>query len=199
MNNLNNTSHRSEKEMLKSLNGETFLTNYIMSEELGLTTYNYEYCDIKAHVIEEYPIPIYLGQNRVGGNHVKTYYIDMVYIISPGNSAVFREECFSLGIEIKTSVKDMYRNPLQINNYFGKTDYMFLCVPSHMIEEAMDYVESESRLGLFNLDTGEILKFPVRQEVNIEWKEKLLYRALFADPSLPMMQFKPVDQNACDR
>jgi len=82
----------------------------------------------------------------------------------------------------------MYRNPLQINNYFGKTDYMFLCVPSHMIEEAMDYVESESRLGLFNLDTGEILKFPVCQD-----------RALFADPSLPMMQFKPVDQNACDR
>lgn len=195
MNNLNNSSHRTEKEMLKSINGETFLTNFIKSEELRLTTYNYEYCDIRAHIIEEYPIPISVGKNKLGGNNVKTRHIDFVYILCPGNYAIFRKECFSIGVEIKTSIRDMYRNPLQINNYFGKTDYMFLCVPSHMLEEAMNYVDSEDRLGLFDIETGEILKFPVKQDVGSEWKEKLLYRALFAEPILPMMQFKPRETN----
>lgn len=65
MNNLKNGSHRIEKDMLKSIVGETFLTNIIKSEELGLTSYNYEYCDVKAHVIEEYPIPISVGKNKV--------------------------------------------------------------------------------------------------------------------------------------
>lgn len=96
-------------------------------------------------------------------------------------------------MEIKTSLRNLYKNPLQINNYLGKTDFMFLCVPSHRIDEARDYVKLESRVRLFNVEAGEILKFPVKQVVDGEWKEKPLYRALFAEQVLPMMQFKPVE------
>lgn len=91
MNNLKNGSHRIEKDMLKSIVGETILTNFIKSEELGLTSYNYEYCDVKAHVIEEYPIPISVGKNKVVDNNVKTRYLDLVYILCPGDSAIFRK------------------------------------------------------------------------------------------------------------
>ena len=48
--------------------------------------------------------------------------IDFVYIVSPGNEAIFRGECFSVAVEIKTSISDLYKDPLQILRYFGKTD-----------------------------------------------------------------------------
>lgn len=41
-------------------------------------------------------------------------------------------------------------------------------------------------------ETGQIVRFPGKQEVAAEWKDRLLYRALFANPMLPLMRFKPV-------
>lgn len=67
--------------------------------------------------------------------------------MNPGNASIFREECYSIGVEIKVSLEDLYRNPLQINSYFGKTDYIFLCVPQKMINDAMQYAGVEDRLG----------------------------------------------------
>lgn len=192
MNNVSVKAHREEKERLKSSLGKSFLTNFIKSEEVGLSYYNYELTDIKALPIEEYPIPISIGKNRIGGNNVQTRFIDFVYILKPGDAAIFRQECCTIGVEIKSSVSDLFRDPLQINRYLGKTDYMFLCVPNDMLNVAIEYVQSEERLGLFNLETGEIVVFPIRQEMDPTWKEKLLLRALFAEPALPMMQFKPV-------
>lgn len=63
--------------------------------------------------------------------------IDFVYIVSPGNAAIFRGECFSVAVEIKTSISDLYKYPLQILRYFGKTDYLFLCVPKAMKEDTL--------------------------------------------------------------
>ena len=117
--------------------------------------------------------------------------IDFVYIVSPGNEAIFRGECFSVAVEIKTSISDLYKDPLQILRYFGKTDYLFLCVPKAMKEEALEYVKWDDRIGVSILETGEILRFPEKQELTAEWKDTLLLRALFARPMLPMMNFKP--------
>ena len=191
MNNVSVKAHREEKDQLRAEVGKKFITNFLEAENLGLSHYNYEYTDIKVQPLEEYPIPISIGKNRIGGNNVRTSFMDVVYILNPGNASIFRNECFTIGVEIKISVRDLYRNPLQINSYFGKTDYMFLCVPQIMINEALQYAYNEDRLGIFSLDTGEIHKFPIKQQMDAGWSEKLLLRALFADSVLSMMRFKP--------
>ena len=192
MNNLKCKMHRTEKEMLKSAEGEVFLTNFLNSKNLNLSSYHYELDDeIRAHVMEEYPIPKSKGLTRVGTSNIKTNYIDLVYIVSPGNSAIFRGECFSIALEIKTSVSDLYKDPLQILKYFGKTDFLFLCVPKAMTDEALDFIKWDDRIGVSVLETGEILRFPEKQEIAAEWTEKVLLRALFAEPMLPIMRFKP--------
>lgn len=184
--------HRAEKEMLKTNEGKKFLTNFLASEKLNLSSYNYKYDDIVSHVIEEYPIPKNIGLTKTGSQNIRTRYIDFIYIVSPGNSAVHRNECYSVGVEIKTSVSNLYNDPLQILRYFGKTDYLFLCVPEAMKDEALRFVEWEDRIGVFILETGQIVRFPDKQEIAAEWKDRLLYRALFANPMLPLMRFKPV-------
>lgn len=192
MNNLNCKMHRAEKEMLKSVEGESFLTNFLNSKNLDLSSYRYEsYDEVRAHVMEEYPIPKNKGVTCTGSANIKTHYIDFVYIVSPGNPAIFRGECFSIAVEIKTSVSDLYKEPLQVLKYFGKTDYLFLSVPKAMKNEALEFVKWDDRIGVFVLETGEILRFPEKQELTAEWKETVLLRALFAQPMLPMMRFKP--------
>ena len=192
MNNLKCSAHRAEKEMLKSLEGELFLTNFLNSKNLQISSYRYDLDDeVRAHVIEEYPIPKNKGITCTGCTNIKTRFIDFVYIISPGNAAIFRGECFSVAVEIKTSISDLYKDPLQILRYFGKTDYLFLCVPKAMKEEALEYVKWDDRIGVSILENGEILRFPEKQELTAEWKDTLLLRALFAQPMLPMMNFKP--------
>lgn len=184
--------HRAEKEMLKSVEGESFLTNFLNSKNLDLSSYRYEsYDEVRAHVMEEYPIPKNKGVTCTGSANIKTHYIDFVYIVSPGNPAIFRGECFSIAVEIKTSVSDLYKEPLQVLKYFGKTDYLFLSVPKAMKNEALEFVKWDDRIGVFVLETGEILRFPEKQELTAEWKETVLLRALFAQPMLPMMRFKP--------
>ena len=197
MNNLKCSAHRAEKEMLKSLEGELFLTNLLNSKNLKLSSYRYDLDDeVRAHVMEEYPIPKNKGLTRKGNANIKTHFIDFVYIVSPGNAAIFRGECFSIAVEIKTSVSDLYKDSLQILRYFGKTDYLFLCVPKAMKEEALEYVKWDDRIGVSILETGEILRFPEKQELTAECKETLLLRALFAQPMLPMMKFKPKMQSS---
>lgn len=60
-----------------------------------------------------------------------------------------------------------------------------------MKEEALEYVKWDDRIGVSILETGEILRFPEKQELTAECKDTLLLRALFARPMLPMMNFKP--------
>jgi hypothetical protein len=61
-----------------------------------------------------------------------------------------------------------------------------------MKDVALRFVEWEDRIGVFILETGQIVRFPDKQEIAAEWKDRLLYRALFANPMLPLMRFKPV-------
>ena len=163
MNNLNCSVHRAEKEMLKTNVGEKFLTNFLASEQLNLSSYNYKYDDIVSHVIEEYPIPKNIGVTKTGSQNIKTHYIDFVYIVSPGSAAIHRNECYSVGVEIKISVSNLYKDPLQLLRYFGKTDYLFLCVPKAMKNEALKFVQWDERIGVFILETGKIVRFPAKQ------------------------------------
>ena len=120
MNNLKCSAHRAEKEMLKSLEGELFLTNFLNSKNLQISSYRYDLDDeVRAHVIEEYPIPKNKWITCTGSTNIKTRFIDFVYIISPGISLVWTDRRKKIR-DFSATIYGCYLPPVMKPDIFGR-------------------------------------------------------------------------------
>lgn len=142
--------------------------------------------------IEEYPVPFIYGYDSKHKPRYGNKYIDMVYIVSPGKTSPPRRECFTIGIEIKTSERDLWQRKDQIQSYYGQTNYFFLAVPKNIVGSALEYARNEPRLGVMDMTNCRIVKYPKRQELNKGVIEDMFYRSTFVKTKLPIMCFRPV-------
>ena len=69
-----------------------------------------------------------------------------------------------------------------------KPDYLFLCVPKAIKDEALKFIEWDDCIGLFILEAGQIVRFPASRRSLQNGKKG----ALFANPTLSLMWFKPL-------
>jgi len=88
-------------------------------------------------------------------------------------------DTFTVGVEIKESAKDMYRDPLQLKNYSNYTDYLFLGVPQNLIAAACERVKDNPYCGVFDIKTGQIYKIAYRQPLNMENRLRLMNTLVF--------------------
>lgn len=86
-------------------------------------------------------------------------------------------DSFTVAIEIKESLDDMYRHPQQIESYVGHTDFLMLGVNKQLIPDAIKRVEKINECGVFDICTGKIYKAPKKQEVRL--KERLRIQETF--------------------
>ena len=192
MNNVLLKAHRYEKDELRGNVGKSLLTDFCTSGKIPLYKYDYTKDAIIVQPIEEYPVPFIYGY---GNNNKPKYgnkYIDMVYIVSPGKTSPSRRECFTIGIEIKTSEKDLWRRREQIQSYYGQTNYFFLAVPKNIVGSALVYARNEPRLGVMDMTNCRIVKYPKRQNVDKGVIADMFYRSTFVKTKLPIMCFRPV-------
>lgn len=84
------------------------MTDFCTSGKIPLYKYDYTKDAIIVQPIEEYPVPFIYGYDSKHKPRYGNKYIDMVYIVSPGKTSPPRWE-FTIGIEIKTSERDLWR------------------------------------------------------------------------------------------
>ena len=117
---------------------------------------------------------------------------NLIYIVSPGKTSPSRGECFTVGVEIKNSERDLCRRKDQITSYYGQANYFFLAVPKNLVGSALEYARNEPRLGVMDMTNCRILKYPERQDVDRAVMADMFYRSTFVKTKLPIMCFRPV-------
>lgn len=192
MNNVLLKAHRLEKDELRSSVGKSLLTDFCISGKIPLHNYDYAKDAIIVQPIEEYPVPFIYGYDSHHKPRYANRYIDLVYIVSPGKTSPSRRECFTVGVEIKNSERDLWRRRGQIKSYFGQTNYFFLAVPKYLVGSALEYARNEPRLGVMDMTNGRILKYPERQDIAKDIIADMFYRSTFVKTKLPIMCFRPV-------
>ena len=86
-------------------------------------------------------------------------------------------DSFSVAIEIKESEADLYRTPGQFESYIGKTDYLMLGVKEPLLCAAKQRVSEIPECGVFDIETGLIVKSPIHQ--NLSDKDRLRLKETF--------------------
>jgi len=61
--------------------------------------------------------------------------------------------------------KSDLKGDLKFTDYLGYTDFFFFAVPSHLVDDAVIKAEDSVKIGVLNVDTQQIVKWPVRQDV----------------------------------
>ena len=104
--------------------------------------------------------------------------IDAVIFVEPGDMALCQDWDFTIGVEVKSSVRDLIRD-VKIPHYLGWTDLFFLAVPDNLIGEAKRKVADIDAIGVFALDSGRIVKRPNAQNVPASQRLELMKEAFF--------------------
>lgn len=110
----------------------------------------------------------------------KTRWIDYVFFVAAGDRAAYHGDCFTIGIEMKGSSRDLWRDK-KIATYLRKTDYTLLGVPEPLLVEALRKAKELPGVGVFSLDTGHIVLRPKRQELTGVAFRQMYFRALFSN------------------
>ncbi|NME72809.1 hypothetical protein [Flammeovirga aprica] len=105
---------------------------------------------------------------------------DAIMTIKP-HYAAYGEELMTAGIEIKVSKHDLL-NDDKFEEYIGWTDFFFFAVPHKLVESAMEKAESSEHsdlIGVLDVEKGEMVKVPVRQEVGVREKMEVYREIVF--------------------
>lgn len=196
-------AHENLKTYLYGIPGKKFVAAfthdiYKWSERVPFEYYNYR-------IFEELTIR-YATQDktRLGLEKSDHYRFDAVFFIQPGNRALNQHQCYTVGIELKNAVSDLKYDE-KIHRYIGWTNFFMLGVPTPLIDAANEKIsaiytehpECREKIGLLNVETGEILIRPKRafvaKENMLAVQEQIIYNCLFNE--INTVSFKLEDIN----
>ncbi|MCQ2159738.1 MAG: hypothetical protein MJY97_01440 [Bacteroidales bacterium] len=193
MNNFSNPSHRSVKDKLNGELGETFITNFYLDNELWQTTKASPSRILTTRHIEEYPIVQEVGHKDDGTPIYNTKFIDYVFLLHPSKGAVTHQSCLTIGLEIKSSEKDLKRAPEQLKTYIEHCDYFFLAVKEWMADTAISIVKSNPKVGVMSVDSGEIYKMPSASDTPTINRLMMYQRLAFCSNQDMIKNIFPID------
>lgn len=116
--------------------------------------------------------------NRFGGAKPDSYRIDAVLAVKPGRDALNQESVFTVGIELKGSIDDL-RADKKFTHYRGWCSLMFFAVPNDLILAAEEKVEFFEDIGVIDIDSGYIRKYPRMYIPLLEKQIELLKQLVF--------------------
>ena len=184
-------AHENLKRFLIGDSGKRFVKD--------MTTATYEWANkvpsefFNFRIFEELTIRYETGEKtRLGLDRQDHYRFDAVFYIQPGRRALNQKQCYNVGIELKNSKADLMGDQ-KISKDIGWTDFFFIGVPSNLINDAKQKVNNiyndnetlKGYIGIMNVETGEIVTLPDRQNVSIDnvckLQEQIIYNIIFAD------------------
>lgn len=180
MNNREHPAHRAVKDALMGPLGEKLLTNFYLGAKLWKRHWERPSLMISYRPIEEYPIVTKSNRVKVNGKSIyNTIFVDFVFVVEPGPGAIGCNECVYIGVEIKSSLKDIAKVAEQMSRYCKHADYWFLAVPGNLIDAATLCFRDSPWIGICSYETGEIYKQPERIYVPDENRITMLHRLVF--------------------
>lgn len=183
-------AHEELKRLLTQGPGKAFV--------LDFTRRVYDWADkipseyIEYRVFEEFTVREATGQlTRKGLKKNDHYRFDAAIFVQPGRAALGQGQCFTVGLEIKSSKADLMGDK-KILHYLGWLDFFLIAVPESLVEEALQKVEdlknddiSAETIGVMAIDTGIIYRLPMRQKVSSENRlkiyEQVIYNCVWGD------------------
>lgn len=178
-------AHQELKKLLTSKQIQAFVADichhaYPWSERVPI-----QYLEYK--IFEEFRLREDSGETTRLGLDKKLQLIpDVVMFVKPGFRALNQQQCFTVALEIKQFKDDLMRDE-KMWKYVGWTDFFFIAVPDDLVDYAFKKVvetnklhpETECKIGVLGLETGELYSRPKRSEVSIEKQNLVLQNAVY--------------------
>lgn len=178
-------AHQELKKLLTSRQIQAFVADichhaYPWSERIPI-----QYIEYK--IFEEFRLREDSGEStRLGLDRKLQLIPDVVMFVKPGFRALNQQQCFTVALEIKQFKDDLMRDE-KMWKYVGWADFFFIAVPDDLVEYAFKKVvetnklhsETECKIGVLGLETGELYSRPKRSEVSIEKQNLVLQNAVY--------------------
>ena len=195
-------AHANLKKQLAGKNMQAFVVD--------LCHYVYEWSEfipvegLEYKIFEEFRLREDTGAKTRKGLDKKMQLIpDAVLFVKPGFRSLNQGQCFTVALEIKGEKGDLMSDD-KLHKYLGWTDFLFIAVPADLADDAQDKVaqiniahpETFSKIGIVQLDTGTICRWPKRSEVTVEKQNLVLQNAVYnyAFKDAKTIIFKPEEQ-----
>lgn len=178
-------AHADLKKQLASKNMQAFVVD--------LCHYAYEWAEfipaegLEYKIFEEFRLREDAGEKTRKGLDKKMQLIpDAVLFVKPGFRSLNQGQCFTVALEIKGEKGDLMSDD-KLYKYLGWTDFLFIAVPADLADDAQnkvdqinaDHPETVSKIGVVQLDTGTICRWPKRSKVTVEKQNLVLQNAVY--------------------
>lgn len=178
-------AHADLKKLLASKNMQAFVVD--------LCHYVYEWSEfipaegLEYKIFEEFRLRQNTGEKtRLGLDKKQQLIPDVVLFVKPGYRSLNQGQCFTVVLEIKGEKGDLMSDD-KLYKYLGWTDFLFVAVPADLADDAQskvdqinaDHPETISKIGIVQLDTGTICRWPKRSEVTVEKQNLVLQNAVY--------------------
>lgn len=178
-------AHADLKKLLASKNMQAFVVD--------LCHYVYEWSEfipaegLEYKIFEEFRLRQDTGEKtRLGLDKKQQLIPDVVLFVKPGYRSLNQGQCFTVALEIKGEKGDLMSDD-KLYKYLGWTDFLFVAVPADLADDAQskvdqinaDHPETISKIGIVQLDTGTICRWPKRSEVTVEKQNLVLQNAVY--------------------
>lgn len=178
-------AHSDLKKQLTSKNMQAFVVD--------LCHYVYEWSEfipvegLEYKIFEEFRLREDTGEKTRKGLDKKLQLIpDALLFVKPGYRSLNQGQCFTVALEIKGEKGDLMSDD-KLHKYLGWTDFLFIAVPANLADDAQnkvdqinaDHPETVSKIGVVQLDTGTICRWPKRSEVTVEKQNLVLQNAVY--------------------
>lgn len=178
-------AHADLKKLLASKNMQAFVVD--------LCHYVYEWSEfipaegLEYKIFEEFRLRQNTGEKtRLGLDKKQQLIPDVVLFVKPGYRSLNQGQCFTVALEIKGEKGDLMSDD-KLYKYLGWTDFLFVAVPADLADDAQskvdqinaDHPETISKIGIVQLDTGTICRWPKRSEVTVEKQNLVLQNAVY--------------------
>lgn len=178
-------AHADLKKQLASKNMQAFVVD--------LCHYVYEWSEfipaegLEYKIFEEFRLRQDTGKKtRLGLDKKQQLIPDALLFVKPGYRSLNQGQCFTVALEIKGEKGDLMSDD-KLYKYLGWTDFLFVAVPADLADDAQskvdqinaDHPETISKIGIVQLDTGTICRWPKRSEVTVEKQNLVLQNAVY--------------------
>lgn len=178
-------AHAELKKQLAGKNMQAFVVD--------LCHYVYEWSEfipvegLEYKIFEEFRLREATGEKTRKGLDKKLQLIpDALLFVKPGYRSLNQGQCFTVALEIKGEKGDLMSDD-KLYKYLGWTDFLFVAVPADLADDAQskvdqinaDHPETISKIGIVQLDTGTICRWPKRSEVTVEKQNLVLQNAVY--------------------
>ena len=184
---LTTCSHPEAVNSLFGRIGSELLANHVMITRPWGNKSSYIPSNLKAIVAKEFPF--FDNDERTSEHRV-----DAVFFCGAGKSTTFRNENFTVGVEVKVTRENLFCDQ-KIPAYFNRTDYFYLAVPDKMLDLGLMKASPWNHVGVVSLNSGRIFKpalrqFPAERE-RIAILERLLLEKSHIEIVAPIDSTKP--------